>query len=257
MSPDITRILQGWPFEPGQVTARRIRGEDNRELIQLRLDLGLLQMEVAGRPDGQRPHGFESLLEYHEQQLERYREQHGGEGGFQLDERDCEMLRAEAVMYYHRYLAEFVLEDYESVERDTRRNLRVMDFCLAHAADAGDRHALEQFRPYVIMMCTRARTLMAFRQGHNAEAMECIRTGIEGIRKVYRERGQPEKESHELSVLRDMVREIEQHLPMDPARKLRKALSQAVREERYEDAADLRDQLRELTGETPSPDDTL
>ena len=75
MSLDITRILSGWPFEPGQITARRVRGEDGRDLIQLRLDLGLLQMEATGRPDGQRPHGYESLLEYHQDRLERHREE--------------------------------------------------------------------------------------------------------------------------------------------------------------------------------------
>ena len=32
----------------------------------MRIDLGLLQMELDGRPDGQRPHGFESLLDYYE-----------------------------------------------------------------------------------------------------------------------------------------------------------------------------------------------
>ena len=249
MSLDITRILQGWPFEPGQVTARRIRGDDNRELIQLRLDLGLIQMEITGRPDGQRPHGFESLLEHHEQQLERYREQHGGEAGFQLYERDCEMLRAEAVMYYHRYLAEFVLEDYESVERDTRRNLRVMDFCLAHAADAGDRHALEQFRPYVIMMCTRSRAHIELGHNRPKAALAAIQRGIREI-EAFLERYAPSEQaaanSAELAVLHALAKEAEARIPVDPVRQLRTALDQAIQEERYEDAAALRDQLRKL-----------
>ena len=32
----------------------------------MRIDLGLIQMELAGRPDGQRPDGFESLLDCYE-----------------------------------------------------------------------------------------------------------------------------------------------------------------------------------------------
>ena len=65
MSFDITDILRDCPYEPGQMSARRITGRDGFDKIQMRLDLGLLQMEVTGSPDGIRPHGCESLLEYH------------------------------------------------------------------------------------------------------------------------------------------------------------------------------------------------
>ena len=39
--------------------------------MQLRIDLGILQMEMTGRPDGQRPHNCESLLVYHQRRAER------------------------------------------------------------------------------------------------------------------------------------------------------------------------------------------
>ena len=144
MNVDIGSILSDWPFEPGQVSARRIRGADGRDKIQLRLDMGLLQMEVVGRPDGTRPHGCECWLSYYENQLEAHRQRTGGEEGFHIDEDGCERLRNEAQMYYHRYLAEFVLEDYEAVERDTQRNLRVMDFLNTYAQDDTDRFAMDQ-----------------------------------------------------------------------------------------------------------------
>lgn len=70
MSPDLTAILQDWPYEPGQINARLIRGDDGEPKIQLRLDLGILQMEAEARPDGQRPHGFDSLLEYYEARID-------------------------------------------------------------------------------------------------------------------------------------------------------------------------------------------
>ena len=44
MSFDISDILADWPYEPGQISARKITGDDGKEKIQLRLDLGLLQM---------------------------------------------------------------------------------------------------------------------------------------------------------------------------------------------------------------------
>ena len=156
MSLDIGHILNDWPYEPGQVTARRIRGADGREKIQLRLDLGLLQMEITGRPDGHRPHGFETMLDYYESQFQRYKEQEGREEGFELDEQACELLRAESLMFYHRYLAEFDLEDFAAVERELCEP--AADGLLrAHAADESDRMMLEQYRPYVLMMCVRAR----------------------------------------------------------------------------------------------------
>jgi hypothetical protein len=69
---DITRILTDWAFEPGQVNARLIEGEDGEPKIQVRLDLGLIQLNWSGRPDGQRPFGFDSLLEYQEAQYEAW-----------------------------------------------------------------------------------------------------------------------------------------------------------------------------------------
>src|SRR5262245_18875727 len=164
-SHDLRRILAGWDYEPNQITVRKITGDDGAIKIQMRLDLGLLQMEVAGRPDGQRPHGFESCLHYHEHQLEDHIEKNGTELGFELSPEECQALREEAVQYYHRYLAEFVLEDFQGVERDTSRNLRVLDLCSAYSQEESDREVLEQYRPYLIMMNTRAQVHLALRKG--------------------------------------------------------------------------------------------
>ena len=39
---------------------RFVAGDDGREKIQMRIDLGLIQMETTGRPDGERPGGSTS-----------------------------------------------------------------------------------------------------------------------------------------------------------------------------------------------------
>ncbi len=129
------RSLSDWPYDPGQVSAARIKGDDGKDKIQLRLDLGLLQMDAEGHPAGQRPHGHESLLDYHEHLRDRRRLETGNDEGFSLDEQACEMLRNEGTMYYHRYLAEFILEDYEAVVRDTMRNTAPDGLLRAHAGD--------------------------------------------------------------------------------------------------------------------------
>ena len=70
MNLDLNSLLEGWPHEPGQIRVRKIQGMDGREKIQLRLDLGLIQMETTGRPDGLRPNGCESLLDWHRERAE-------------------------------------------------------------------------------------------------------------------------------------------------------------------------------------------
>ena len=77
MDLDIGDILKRWPFKPGEVNVRRIIGVDGKEKLQLRLDLGLLQMEISGRPDGKTPKGHETLLDFHEAKLQEYKSEHG------------------------------------------------------------------------------------------------------------------------------------------------------------------------------------
>ena len=71
MHVDLTEILSQWPFEPGKINVRLIEGDDGEQKIQVRLDLGILQMELDGRPDGVRPQGQDSLLEYYESRLDQ------------------------------------------------------------------------------------------------------------------------------------------------------------------------------------------
>ncbi len=66
---DIEPLLEAWDAGPsGAVTVRTITDIDGVEYLQRRLDLGLLQLCVDGRPDGTRPFDCESLLEHYQQQ---------------------------------------------------------------------------------------------------------------------------------------------------------------------------------------------
>ena len=243
MDLDISDILEHWPFKPGEVNVRRIIGSDGREKLQLRLDLGLLQMDVSGRPDGKKSKGHETLLDYHEAKLQEYKSARSTTDGFTITPKACEKLRAEGVMFYHRYLATFVLGDYASVIRDTRRNLRMFDFCAAYAKEENDRIVLEQFRPYVLMMYARARCRSAMKNERPKQALVFVRQGIESIRRFLEPNEAAVENSPELGVLYAMEREAIAMIPVDPAVKLKLELQTAVEEERYEDAAAIRDQL--------------
>ena len=52
--------------------------------------------------------------------------------------------------------------------------------------------------------------------------------------------------SNEVRVLKKFVREIKKKIPMDPLTRLRQQLDKAVKTERYEEAAKLRDQIKRL-----------
>ena len=161
---------------------RIIPGDDGRGKIQLRVDLGILQMEMNGRPDGERPEGFESWLDYYEYMQQAHDETHPDSAAFQLSEEDCLRLWREAVQYYHRYLSFWHLELFELCARDTARNLRLFAFVRAHASD--DRHKLQfdQWRPYALMMHARAVATPLVQQRLYEEGLRAIEAGIEAIR---------------------------------------------------------------------------
>ena len=252
---DISRLLKEWAYDPTKVNVRRIIGEDGREKIQLRLDLGILQMETEGRPDGKRPYGKESLLHHYLDMLRKYEAKHGSDEGFRLTREDCMNLQQEAIQYYHRYLSLFHLGDFEGVVRDTSRNLQVFDLVKKYAEDERDRQTFEQFRPYVIMMQTRARASLELRHNRYDEAIRVVEEGIRRIEQVFIENGAEEliESNPELAFLKRWKTEILESKPLDPIEKLRKDLDEAVRNENYELAAKIRDQLRRLEGPNPPP----
>lgn len=245
---NIQDILDGWNYQPGELNVRRIESSDGKQYIQLRLDMGLLQMAVRGRPDGKRPMGFESLLEFHQSQLVDYCHRHGTDDGFTLDEPSCQALRSEGVMYYHRYLAAFVLNDFMLVESDTQRNLAMFDFCHLYASDETTRAYVQQYRPYVLMMNARARTRRAMIENDFAAAIQAVDDAMLDIEASYQQWGGDDALdlSPELAILHALRHEVESLQPIDPRDQLQEDLRQAIDEERYEDAATLRDQLRQV-----------
>lgn len=250
-SKDITPTLRGWDYEPGTINVRKVTGLDGQPKLQMRLDLGLLQMEISGRPDGARPHGFESLLDYYEEQLAEHKRETGTSDGFHLTSSQCQSLREEAVMYYQRYLSLFVLEDFTGVIRDTARNLRVLDLCGAFADDEQDRLVLEQYRPYIVMMHARARASVHLRENEHAQALKTVATGLAEIKKFFQRLGREEgyAESNEVRVLKRLARDIRKRLPVDPLEQLSRKLRRAIENENYEEAARLRDKMTKLHAE--------
>jgi hypothetical protein len=245
MSKDLSVMLHGWDYNSNEVTVRKILGTDGREKIQMRLDLGVLQMEMSGRPDGKRPFGFESLLEYHLDRKER-EEDEGNWSSWVLDSEECADIKQEAMQYYYRYLSLFHLGDYWSVIRDTERNINAFDMIRDHAEEENDRMSLEQFRPYVLMMNARARACIALEEKNYDRALDLIHAGMDSIKEFFAsiERDDLIESCREIQFLDEWSERIETNRPLTPADRLRREYTLAVEEEDYERAAQLRDQIR-------------
>ncbi|MBL4590947.1 MAG: UvrB/UvrC motif-containing protein [Phycisphaerales bacterium] len=264
MHKDLTEILAQWPFEPGQISVRLIEADDGNPRIQVRLDLGLLQMYVDGRPDGQRPDGYDSLLDSFEARIDQsqHTEQEGNETygddednepaphNRTLTPDECRLLREESQQYYHRYIALLVLEDFEAVVRDTSRNLRLVDLLGEHAIEEDDQQSLESHRPYIMMMRARALASHALKHEENKVALNAIDEGIEALKLYFESSEQPEAfdQSGEVQMLRDMRDSLIPKLPVSQKAELRQRLEAAIASENFELAAILRDELKMLGG---------
>src|SRR5881394_3469682 len=175
MNFDISHLLDQWDYQPGEVAVRKFKGSDGAEKIQLRVDLGLLQMNTSGRPDGKRPFGRESLFDHFLARLEKQRRANAGPSeAFVLKAEDCAKLQQEAIQYHHRYICLFQLEDYDAVIRDTNRNAAVFDFVDEYAETDELGWSLQQFRPQLLMMQIRARGMQALRNACIPRARICI-----------------------------------------------------------------------------------
>jgi hypothetical protein len=245
---DLTELLKSWPLEPGRINAREIAGDDGARKIQVRVELGVLQMESEGRPDGQRPQGFDTLLDCQRHRRQQYRRQVGTDVGFVLNADDCRALREEVVQYYRRYVALFSLGDFVGVIRDTDHNQEIFDLCHRYGETDEDRSVLEQLRPSVIMMRARAQAEIAIGGRQPKDALAALDRGLEELRLVYEHagRGNQFEQSNEVQLLRGMRDALVPKLPSSQRVELQERLQAALDAENYELAAILRDELRLL-----------
>jgi hypothetical protein len=261
VSKDINSTLDGWDYDPEQISVRIVKGDDGREKIQLRLDLGLLQMEFDGRPDGKRVAGFASWLDFYQHKQRQHADENFEDTPFQLESEDCAKLLREGVQYYHRYISFWHLERYELCARDTNRNLRLFAFVRQFAQHTKDKLQFDQWRPYVTMMHARAVATPLIGLRDYQAAVGAVDAGIESIRSFLAEYEQSHNAENcsELVYLLRWREEImakqggkSKREPVDPLARLQAELETAINEERFEDAARLRDTIRAHSKATPA-----
>jgi hypothetical protein len=237
MSSDhLDDFLQQWPYEPEALCVRLLKGSDGRDIIQLRVDMGILQLETSGRPDGWRPEGYPTLLDL----LCR---QEAENPDFELDEETCLEIDREFVQFYHRRVAWLRLQRFERAVRDADHTLALMDFCREHSPCEEWTFQHEQHRAFVIFHRTQAAALLAIEEQVPENAVEAINDGLELIEENFADMGWEEQfESDELV---ERLMELRESLRNDFSieKTLTEQLADAVATEQYELAARLRDQM--------------
>lgn len=242
----ITPLLHNWDFDPTRVTARYVNIDGQRQPdVQLRLDLGILQMKLDGRPDAERPHGSASSLRHYRQRTLAERR-----SGYRLDPDACAELQQECVQYYYRYLSLMVLKDYDRVIRDTQHCLDIMDLVEAYSDNDDLVWDFIQFKPYVIMMLTRGKAEKLAADIRLDEAIATIESGISEIEAFLigiEEDPDIITDCQEIGMLEDLIRDLrEREGEENPVVALKLKMQHAVHMENYEEAARLRDSIRKI-----------
>ena len=252
MGEDITEILGAWSFDP-ETNVRKIRGADGVEKIQVRINQGafqgILQIDLDGRPDGCRPHGQTFALDYYRNALHKYRQQNNSEDdGFSLDSDACQELFDEGARIYERYAFLLQLKEYPRVVRDTERNMQLFRFVNRYAASDDDKSNLEKWWPYILRINGTARAFVARDEGDFVEALEIVSKTREQINEccvVDAEEFRVEMERSE-EALGAIESELIEAKPLNRKEQLEQMLVEAVENDNFERAAELRDLIQQL-----------
>ncbi len=222
--------LGQWKFDPESNCVRLLKGSDGRDVIQLRVDLGILQLETTGRPDGSRPNGFPTLLD-------SLLNEENNSPDFELSEEACLEIDREFVQFYHRRVAWLRLQRFDKAVQDANHTLSLMDFCQEHSPCEDWTLQHEQHRAFVIFHRTQAAALAAIEEHAPHDAIAAIDEGLEAIEENFIDMGwEDDFESDELVQrlvqLRDSLRS-----EFSVEKSLREQLAEAVELEQYELAA--------------------
>lgn len=246
MTQDIDQALKGWEFKPGIIQARIMEvgtPPNTRQVIQMRLDLGILQMETSGRPDGTKPHGFNTYFEYLQQHAAKAKRSKN-QREFRLSEEQCMEADREFMQFYHRRICWLALREYDRAIQDADHTLAFMTFVKDHSPNDEYTEQHEVYRAFVLFHRTQALTALRMEGDDPEGAIDAVNEGLEKIRSFFEENGLDEQLDQdamvqELKKMQDRIRDTHK---IDAT--LQEQLDLAVSREEYETAARLRDAIR-------------
>jgi hypothetical protein len=234
---DIDRVLKDWPFEPGELNVRQVKAADGRDVLQMRIELGVLQLEVDGRPDGLRPSGADTYFDY----LLALAIHEGDE--FRLTDEQCAEVDREFMQFYHRRICWLQLREFRRAVRDADHSLALMDFVEGRSDDDEWTLSHERYRPFILFHRTQAAALAALEDGGPEDAIEQINRGLDKMRAVFAVHDAEESfdEDEMVANLGRLKESLRDHFKI--GRTLGEQLADAIASEQYELAARLRDEI--------------
>jgi hypothetical protein len=226
-----------WPFDPTGISVRLVAGADKRDVIQMRIDLGILQLETTGRPDGSWPHGFETYHDY------LIHEALNSGDDFVLNEEQSAEADREFVQYYHRRVCWLALGNFAKAVEDADHTLGLMDFCRDHSADEQWTITHEQYRPFVLFHRTQAAAMAALERNGAEDAIQEISDGLDKMRSVFERYDALDQYDDDELVARLVETRETLRQKHDVGKTLQEQLAEAIASEQYEVAARIRDEL--------------
>lgn len=239
---DIDEVLRDWKYEPGVISARLAETRDGREVIQMRIDLGILQMETTARPDGRRIESYESYFDY---LLEK--RIHEGDR-FGLKGERCEEIDRELAQFYQRRICNLALRRFPEAIEDADHWLALIDFMEENTEDRHWVVSHQQFRPLAIFHRTQAAALLTIERSSPAEAIEEIDGGLKLFREFFERHEATEHfdEDPLVEQLEEMKESFREEYGVGQT--LSEQLAEAIDMEDYELAAKIRDQMSRKPG---------
>ena len=250
MRRDIDEAIQGWPYdpEPGEVVAREVRARDGRMVLQIRVELGLLQLEIEGRPDGVRPHNFATYLDFLRHRAAARGLAPGGKAPtWEMEAIHCAEADREFMQFYHRRIAWLSLQRYDQALKDSEHTLALMDFVARHSPTTEYVVTHERFRGLVLFHRTQAMAALALEKRKPEKAVDAVHDGIARLI-AHGESLATDRDSDDsvndplIEQLRVLENEIRKNFAV--AKTLKEQLDEAVATEDYERAARIRDLIK-------------
>ena len=233
---NIDGLLRQWEYDPETVNVRMEKGDDGRAVIQMRVDMGLLQLETSNRPDGARPFGFETYYDYLVSEAIH-------DDDFVVSDAQCAEVDREFVQFYHRRICWLTVREFHQAVSDADHTLALMDFCARHSPDEQWTFSHEQYRPFVLFHRTQAAALAELEEDSPEAAIHEINLGLDQLRGLFAKHEAEELFDDDDLVVRltELRESLRDHYSV--GRTLHEQLQDAVAKEQYELAAKLRDEL--------------
>ncbi|MGD8450297.1 MAG: UvrB/UvrC motif-containing protein [Phycisphaerae bacterium] len=261
MTLDLEDLLADWVCPAGEICARMVVGRDGAELLQLRVDLGVMQMFPDGGPDGRRYGGLPTVLDYirHELRLS------DGE----VREEDWQELERELHQTNYRRLAlsslaedalgrnevDEAIDHLTRARRDTGACLEMLR--VAAENDGAFGRASLALRPTLVFHHGRLLVQLRITEALYEEAVEAAGQAADELAELLTDLGFDDEQGEQdpgVVFLRDLEQRLRREYGISET--LRERLAVAIEQEDFEAAARLRDELRRRSlGEATEGDD--